>query len=128
LHDIDSVSGGYVDTVEVAPTGFTYQLGSNVQGAGTAKNRFRPIEWGDTPIVQGAGRVRLSWAGPVSSVTIKYVAGMNGRSTNQHIGLGDLSYNACVVAGARSLTSSREAVQTLTTRRSQRVTVGSSDT
>ena len=46
---------------------------------------------------------------------IRYIAGSNGDSANQHIGLGDLSYDACVVLpanamSARSLSSSRAQV------------------
>ena len=32
----------------------------------------------------------------MSVVTIRYIAGINGDSGNQHIGLGDLSYDACL--------------------------------
>lgn len=96
LHDIDKVRGGWDDTVQVMTPGYTYVLGSNIQGTGTSDQPFRAREWGDTPITSGQGTVRLTWAGPVSTVTIRYLAGITGSSTNQHIGLGDIRFNACV--------------------------------
>lgn len=96
LHDIDKVSGQWEDRVEILTPGFTFQLGNNVQGAGTAANPFNPISWGDTPIDSGRGDVRLTWAGSVQQVVIKYIAGITGNSGNQHIGLGNLSYSACL--------------------------------
>ncbi len=97
LHDIDSTSG-YIDTVVVVTPDFTYQRGSNIQGSGTGTDPFRPITLGDTPIDSGDGRLRLKWAGPVTTVTFRYVAGQDFsyNQTNQHIGLGDIQFNACV--------------------------------
>lgn len=96
VHDIDSTSGGYLDTVQVLTEGYDYELGSNIRGTGTDTNRFRPITTGDTPIDSGRGDVRLTWSTAVSEVSIRYVAGITGSSSNQHIGLGDLSYDACL--------------------------------
>ncbi|BDZ54247.1 hypothetical protein [Agromyces marinus] len=100
LHDIDSERDGYVDTVEVISPmagNYTFALGSNIQGDGTAGNRFRPINWGDTPISSGQGDLRITVPGVTTTVTIRYRAGLSGRSSNQHIGLGDLRYEACVL-------------------------------
>lgn len=99
LHDIDSEEGGYIDSVEVVTAGWVGQRGTNIQGDGTSGSRYRPINWGDYPISSGDGRLRLTWPGTTSSVTFRYVAGLTGNSANQHIGLGDLSYSACVPAG-----------------------------
>lgn len=99
IHDIDSTNGGYRDTVVVNTPGFVYQLGSNLQGAGTTASPFRPVNWGDTPISSGLGDVRVTWPGSVSQITIRYISGITGSSTNQHIGIGDLSYDACIVGG-----------------------------
>ena len=112
LHDIDKESGAWEDTVHAMTGGFTPQLGGNLQGAGTEANPFRPITNGDTPIDSGLGDVRLTWPGEVSAVQIRYIAGIKGDSQNQHIGLGDLSYDACVVLepngmSARSMSSAR---------------------
>jgi hypothetical protein len=96
IHDIDSTTNGWRDEVEVLTAGFTYQLGPGLQGNGTAANRFRPNSVGDYPINSGQGDVRLTWAGTVSQVQIRYRAGITGNSGNQHIGLGNLSYKACV--------------------------------
>lgn len=105
IHDIDESS--WDDTVEVSPGGFSYARGSNITGSGTTSDRFRPIQWGDTPINEGAGRVRVTWSGPVQQVTVRYVAGKDS-SSNQHIGIGDLSYDDCLPRAAspqaRSLT------------------------
>ncbi|GAA3633006.1 hypothetical protein GCM10022200_15050 [Microbacterium awajiense] len=101
LHDIDSVGGQWQDTVEILTTGYTSVNGGNVQGNGTAGNRFRPILPGDTPISSGLGDVRLTWPGPVQVVTLRYIAGITGDSDNQHIGVGDLSYLACLPGGTQ---------------------------
>lgn len=93
LHDIDSTTSGWEDTVWVRTVGYTYQLGSNIQGTGTQDKPFRPVTVGDTPISSGQGDVRLTWAGSVSQVVIRYIAGKNGSSQNQHIGLGNLSHD-----------------------------------
>lgn len=117
LHDIDStgtrwgnaISWGYQDTVVVPTTGYTSVLGTNIQGDGTISNPFRPINLGDTPIDGGAGRVRLTWPGSVSVVKITYIAGQTGNSTNQHIGIGDISFNACVFPTGLSAKSAKSA-------------------
>lgn len=105
LHDIDMTSSGWRDTVRVMTGGYTFDLGGNLQGSGTNGNRFRPINNGDTPIDSGLGDVRLTWPGAVSAVQIRYIAGINGNSGNQHIGLGDLSYDACVVLPAGTMSA-----------------------
>ncbi|HET6671769.1 MAG TPA: hypothetical protein VFG92_00190 [Agromyces sp.] len=115
LHDIDATSGGWRDTVRVMTGGYTFDLGGNLQGSGTDGDRFRPINNGDTPIESGLGDVRLTWPGQAQVVTIRYIAGITGNSGNQHIGLGDLSYDACVVLpanamSARSMSSTRAPV------------------
>lgn len=106
LHDIDMEEGrqgtAWVDHVYIDTPGFTYARGSNIQGVGSGavgnqnQGPFRPINWGDTPISSGEGDVRLTWPGEVSQVVIRYVAGATGYSQNQHIGLGDLRYEACL--------------------------------
>lgn len=116
LHDIDSEQNGYIDSVEVVTPGWVGQRGANIQGDGTSGNRYRPINWGDYPISSGEGRLRLSWPGTMQTFTFRYVAGLTGNSANQHIGLGDLSYSACIPpAGptsrsARSLSAPRATV------------------
>jgi len=115
LHDIDQTAGGWRDTVQVMTTGFTYILGGNLQGAGTQANPFRPINNGDTPIDSGLGDVRITWPGTLSVVKIRYIAGITGNSSNQHIGLGDLSYEACLPSTgvtARSRSVARTLVPT----------------
>lgn len=96
LHDIDSTAGAFRDTVIVSTSGFTATKGANIQGSGSSADPFRPIAVGDTAISSGLGDVRLTWAGSVSSVQLRYRAAVSGNSTNQHIGLGNLSYSACV--------------------------------
>ena len=116
LHDIDKVHGSWVDLVEVETAGYTYERGSNIVGTGTASDPFQPSAWGDTPISSGRGDVRLTWPGAVAQVVIKYRAGLDGNSANQHIGLGNLRYSACVPAGqlapqARSFSVQAEPVR-----------------
>lgn len=95
LHDIDSVQGQWQDTVVVDTPGYTLQLGSGLQGAGTVADPIKPNTWGDYPISSGQGTVRITWPGTVSTVTLRYIAGINGNSANQHIGLGDMRFSAC---------------------------------
>lgn len=97
LHDIDSVDGGYQDTVVVNTPGFTSTLGPGLQGIGTSTNPFKPTRSGDYPINSGLGDLRLRWAGPVQTVSFTYRAGITGSSANQHIGLGNISFSDCVV-------------------------------
>jgi len=99
LHDIDWVDGAWYDTVIVTPAGYTSTPGTNVQGAGTSGDPFRPISEGDNPISSGLGDVTVTYplSGPISQVVIRYRAGITGNSGNQHIGLGDLSFENCPV-------------------------------
>lgn len=85
--------------MEIRTAGFTYQRGSNITGTGTEADPFRPINWGDTPIDSGQGDVRVTWPGLITEVVVRYRAGITGTSSNQHIGLGNLRYSACVPAG-----------------------------
>lgn len=108
IHDIDKSGSdwnvAWVDNVVVMTGGYTSVLGSNIQGDGTTGNPFNPIQWGDTPIDSGNGRVRVTWAGSVNQVKIRYLAGQSGNSQSQHIGIGNLSYDACITKAApRSL-------------------------
>ncbi len=96
LHDIDSEEGGYRDTVVVHTPGYVASRGANIQGAGSAADPLRPVDWGDTPIASGLGDVELTWAGPVQTVSFTYVGGLTGNSQNQHIGLGNISFTDCV--------------------------------
>ncbi len=119
IHDIDKVRDrnlnvAWVDHVIVSGTsGYTSVRGTNVIGSGTAGDPFRPDQWGDNPIDSGLNRVTITFPGIVTQVVIKYVAGANGYSGNQHVGLGNLSYNDCKPAGgpqARSFGASSELV------------------
>ncbi|MGA4670187.1 hypothetical protein ACPCG0_10410 [Propionibacteriaceae bacterium Y1923] len=113
LHDIDRTSSWH-DTVQVMTPGFTYVRGSNIQGTGTWNDRFRPITTGDTPISSGQGDLRLTWPGLVTQVQIRYVAGQRLTAANQHIGLGDISYNDCVMPGSgqqRRMAETRQKVE-----------------
>jgi hypothetical protein len=121
LHDIDSEEGGYIDSVEVVTAGWVGQRGTNIQGDGTSGNRYRPIAWGDYPISSGDGRLRLTWPGTISAATFRYVAGLTGNSANQHIGLGDLSYSACVPAAGPSARSAARSFS------EPRASIGTSD-
>lgn len=109
LHDIDKnratswAATNWVDTVVVMTPGFQYERGSNIVGTGTTSSPFAPQAWGDTPISGGAGRLRLTWPGEVKTVTIRYLAGAAGNAQSQHIGLGDLSYEACLVPQSSSV-------------------------
>lgn len=97
--DIDKSVGpgnvAWVDNVQIVTGGYTYALGSNIQGAGTQANPFNAINWGDTPIVSGQGDVRITYPGSVSQVVVRYVAAQNGNAQSQHVGLGNLSYDIC---------------------------------
>lgn len=109
LHDIDSTQGGWRDTVIVNTLGFTLARGSNIQGAGTSGDPIRPINVGDTPISSGLGDVRITWPGPIQTVTFTYRAGITGNSQNQHIGLGNISFSDCIAApDVRARTASRQ--------------------
>lgn len=112
IHDIDKVSGQWLDEVIVsgnnagANTPYTSALGSNVRGSGTAASPFNPIAWGDNPIDSGLNRVTVTFTGTVTQLKIRYRAGITGRSNNQHIGLGNLSFSACPTpTSARSIAS-----------------------
>lgn len=111
IHDIDKSDSpqnvGWVDNVVVsrppANAAYTSALGGNIQGAGTTVSPFNPIKWGDTPIDGGLGRVRVTWPGSVTQVKVRYLAGATGDAQSQHIGIGNLSYDACVASTTRSL-------------------------
>ncbi|MCI1748710.1 MAG: hypothetical protein LKI24_11870 [Acidipropionibacterium sp.] len=122
IHDLDSNSTGgwsntqwlWQDTVVVNTSGFTYQKGDSITGTGTSTDPFKNTELGDQPIDSGKNKVRLTWSGFVDKVQITYIAGQKGSSASQHIGIGDISYDACVVsvssAKTRSVNPSRTAI------------------
>ncbi len=98
VHDIDKTSSGWDDLVIVNTPGSTYTAtkGTNVVGIGTSALPFRNNVAGDQAIDSGLNHVDLKWAGPIQDVTLVYKAGMNGDSSNQHIGIGNLSFTDCV--------------------------------
>jgi hypothetical protein len=97
IHDIDHVTGDWLDQViVVAPAGYSAAKGAHVIGTGTAADPFRNSTSFDDPIESGLGDVQLSWAGPVSQVQFTYRAGITGGATNQHIGIGNISFSDCV--------------------------------
>lgn len=96
LHDIDSVSGNWQDTVQINTPGYSLVLGAGLQGDGTSGNLIRPTQWGDYYISSGLGDAVVTWAGPIQEVSFTYVAGINGNSSNQHIGLGNISFSDCI--------------------------------
>lgn len=119
IHDIDksrSTNGNvhWVDEVIVSPGGFSYTPGTAIVGAGTSGSPFTSNTWGDLPIATGQGSVRVTYAGSVSSVTIRYRAGQNGSASSQHVGLGDLSYSVCLppTVRAQNLQRSLSATET----------------
>lgn len=115
IHDIDSTASGWRDLVNIRTAGYTASVGNptNIQGDGSDASPFRPIANGDLPIDSGANAVRLTWAGSVQVVVIRYIAGITGNSGNQHIGLGNLSFNACVFPTSTSF-SARSAAPSVT--------------
>ena len=96
LHDIDSRSRGFQDTVRIVTPGYTLALGAGLQGDGTDGNRIRPNQVGDYNISSGLGDAVVTWAGPIQTVTFSYIAGITGNSQNQHIGLGNISFSDCI--------------------------------
>ncbi|OLT20029.1 hypothetical protein BJF81_06460 [Ornithinimicrobium sp. CNJ-824] len=97
IHDIDSTYGGYRDEVVILTSGYTYSLGSTLQGSGTSSSPFRRSSWGDNPINSGSGAVTVTWAGPIQEVTFRYRAGTSGNSQNQHVALSRISFTDCLV-------------------------------
>lgn len=104
IHDIDSTESGWRDLVNVRTAGYSASLGNptNIEGDGSSNSPFRPKTNGDLPIDSGANAIRLTWAGSVQVVVIRYLAGITGNSGNQHIGLGNLSYSACLPPTSKS--------------------------
>lgn len=96
LHDIDGLASQWRDTVRVNTAGYTFVAGANIIGTGTNADRFRNATNVDNPIDTGVADVTLSWAGPIQVVSFALIAGSNGQSSNQHIGLGDISFTDCV--------------------------------
>jgi hypothetical protein len=106
IHDIDTVSGQWLDQVVVSTPGYTAAKGANVTGAGTSGSPFTNTTQVDNPISSGLGDVELKWAGPISQVKFVYRAGSDGSSGNQHVGIGNISFTDCVATS-----DSRVAVQ-----------------
>lgn len=96
IHDIDAVTGAWQDTVVVNTAGYTWVPGGNIIGSGTVADPFRNSTAVDNPISSGLGDVQLTWAGPIQAVSFKYIAGITGNSQNQHVGLGNISFEDCV--------------------------------
>lgn len=99
LHDIDWVAGDWQDQVIInAPLGtggYSLSKGSNLKGSGTAADPIQPVKSGDLPIDSGNNRVIVNYPGRVTQVSFTYRAGITGSSGNQHIGLGNLSFQKC---------------------------------
>lgn len=101
IHDIDAEKsrGGdiqWVDHVVVNTTGFTYARGTDVTGTGTTDDPFRNTKFEDQAIDSGKNHVDVTWAGSVQVISFTYKAGADGTSSNQHIGIGNLSFTDCV--------------------------------
>ncbi len=100
IHDIDAEKSDgdimWVDHVVVNTSGFTYSRGTDVTGTGTTADPFRNTKFVDQAIDSGKNHVDLTWAGAVTQISFTYKAGADGKSSNQHIGIGNLSFTDCV--------------------------------
>ena len=101
IHDIDAEKDHdghiqWIDHVVVNTAGFTYARGTDVTGTGTTADPFHNTKFVDQDIDSGKNHVDLTWVGPVQVISFTYKAGADGKSDNQHIGIGNLSFSDCV--------------------------------
>lgn len=103
LYDIDNLSGGWGDRIQVFTAGYTSSIPStftpatptgNVIGDGTAGNRFRGsntnANWNDS---SNRGNVTLTYAGPITSFSFRYQNAANTGGGNMRIGISDITWS-----------------------------------
>lgn len=85
--DIDATGGGYRDLIVVNTSGLIATPGPRVQGAGTVRQH---------PPESAIGNLRLARAGPLSSVSFRYVQpDVNANSANMVVGMSGIGVNPC---------------------------------
>ena len=91
ITDIDKTVGQWIDDVIISPAGFVATPAKNVVGAGTAANPYTTKL--DGGIENADGDLALFWAGPLSQVSITYLAADQDNTSDigQHIGIGQLA-------------------------------------
>lgn len=105
IHDIDKQDNAWNDLVHFDTTPTSVVNGSNVTGSGSSADPLHAITWGNQTTGNGTERSVVSWAGPITTLTITYEAGgpssadpsyKYGNSQNQWIAIGNISFNSCV--------------------------------
>lgn len=105
IHDIDKQENAWNDLVhfDTPPTSVTN--GSNVKGTGTSGDPLQAKAWGNQTTGNGTERSVVTWADPITMLTITYEAGgpsssnpnyQYGNSQNQWVAIGNISFNSCV--------------------------------
>ena len=103
LYDIDNLSGGWGDRIQVLTAGYTSSIPGaftpatptgNVIGDGTGGNRFRGsntnANWNDS---SNRGNVTIAYAGPITGFSFRYQNAANTGGGNMRIGISDLSWS-----------------------------------
>jgi hypothetical protein len=95
--DLDNQSNAWFDLLEILTAGYTFAFAGTtlLTGNGTNANRFRNTNNNlNLPNTDARGNVTLTWAGPVSSVQMRYTNG-NQSGGSQLIRITDLTFNPC---------------------------------
>jgi hypothetical protein len=97
LFDIDTTNNGWRDEIFIDTTGFTFSIpaGSDVvQGGGGNSNRFRSSNNdNNVDADENDGNLNLGHPGPLTSFVIRYQNGNENGSSNQWIGMSDITFN-----------------------------------
>jgi hypothetical protein len=98
LYDIDNLTGGWGDRIQMVTSGYTSTApsGSTVIGDGTAGSPFRNSQSNNNLAdTSNQGNLDLTYAGPISSFAFVYRNGTNTGGSNMRIGLSDIRFDIC---------------------------------
>lgn len=97
--DIDNASNAWFDLLEILTAGYTFAFatptlvtGTGASGASRFQNTNNNLNLLNS---DDRGNVTLTWAGPVSSVQMRYTNGNQFGNSSQLIRISDLTFNPC---------------------------------
>lgn len=86
VSDLDSRSNRWWDRLDLSGS-FTFGLGANVAGAGTAGDPFRNRSSGNNlATTSPAGNVTVSYPGPITSITLAHWSAAGSDATDLFLG------------------------------------------
>src|SRR5262249_13946685 len=99
LYDIDNLSGGWGDRVQMSTNGYTFSIpsdGTVAGNGGSGNNQFHNTQASNN-LGDGSdqGNVTLTYAGPISSFAFVYRNAANTGGGNMRIAISDITFSNC---------------------------------